>query len=89
MINLIWDSGFKKRYRKIIKNNDYLKTKFHERLDLFCKDPFDSKLKTHKLSGNLKDLWAISITYDCRLIFSFCSDDTVLLIDIGGHDEVY
>jgi len=46
-------------------------------------------LKTHKLSGKLKGLWAFVVEYDCRVVFQFLEEGDVLLIDIGKHDEVY
>jgi mRNA-degrading endonuclease YafQ of YafQ-DinJ toxin-antitoxin module len=58
-------------------------------MKLFSKTPFDRRLRTHKLSGKLEDLWAFSVIYDCRVIFKFLNGDEILLIDIGGHDEVY
>ena len=89
MINLIWDQGFKRRYKKRVKNNTELKTKFWESIELFTKEPFNPRLRTHKLTGKLSGLWAFSIDYDCRVIFKFLNDHEVLLIDIGTHDEVY
>jgi len=56
---------------------------------MFAKDPFHSRLRTHKLSGSLEGLWAFSVSFDCRVIFKFLSKNEILLIDIGGHDEVY
>jgi len=56
---------------------------------MFAKDPFQSRLRTHKLTGKLDGLWAFSVSYDCRVIFKFLSKKEILLIDIGGHDEVY
>ncbi|MBP6974073.1 MAG: type II toxin-antitoxin system YafQ family toxin [Syntrophorhabdus sp.] len=53
------------------------------------KNPFSKQLRTHKLTGTLKGLWAFSVDYDTRVIFSFLTDDEILLIDIGSHDEVY
>jgi addiction module RelE/StbE family toxin len=58
-------------------------------MGLFSENPFDPRLRTHKLTGKLEGLWACSVTYDFRIIFRFLSKDEVLLIDIGGHDEVY
>jgi len=58
-------------------------------MTLFSKNPFHRKLRTHKLSGKLEGLWAFSVTYDCRVIFKFLNGEGILLIDIGGHDEVY
>jgi len=58
-------------------------------MGLFSKNLFNPKLRTHKLTGRLEGLWAFSVAYDCRVIFRFLTKDEVLLIDIGGHDEVY
>ena len=89
MIKLFWDEGFKKAYRKRIKNNEELKRKFWDSIHLFVKEPFNIRLKTHKLSGKLKGLWAFRCSYEYRVIFEFIKSNEVLLIDIGMHDEVY
>lgn len=89
MIKLVWDQRFKRIYKNKVKNNEELKKKFWQTLEIFSHHPFDPRLRTHKLTGKLEGLWAFSITYDCRIIFSFLSKDEALLIDIGGHDEVY
>lgn len=58
--------------------------------DLFENNPFASRIRTHKLSGKLKGLWAFSVDYNCRIIFKFVEGKSnILLIDIGGHNEVY
>lgn len=89
MIKATWDQGFKRSYKKKIKNNQELKKRFWDAVELFSKEPFNSRLRTHKLTGKLKGLWAFSVAFDCRVIFKFLDKDEVLLIDIGGHDEVY
>jgi addiction module RelE/StbE family toxin len=89
MIEFKWDKNFKKSYRKKISKNANLKLKFNECIKTFSENPFNTKLKTHKLSGILKDCWAFSIDYDCRILFKFLDKNKVLLIDIGSHDEVY
>jgi len=58
------------------------------------RDPFQPNLRTHKLSGKLKGLWACWVEYDCRIIFTFDNDpdsnkEMIILIDLGMHDEVY
>jgi mRNA-degrading endonuclease YafQ of YafQ-DinJ toxin-antitoxin module len=59
-------------------------------MELFSKNPFNPRLRTHRLTGKLEGLWAFSVTFDCRLIFKFLNGNEILLIDIGGHhDEVY
>ena len=89
MVNLVWDQAFKKKYKKIFTLNAELKKSFWEAITSFSQNPFDPKLRTHKLTGKLKGLWSFSVSYNCRVIFRFISDHEVLLIDIGSHDEVY
>ncbi len=89
MIKIIWDQGFKRIYKKKIKNNEELKKKFWDTMELFSKEPFNHRLRTHKLTGRLEGLWAFSVTFDYRVIFKFLDKNEVLLVDIGEHDEVY
>jgi addiction module RelE/StbE family toxin len=89
VIEISWDQGFKRIYRKKVKNDDELKNRFWSAVEIFVKDPFQPSLRTHKLTGKLEGLWAFSVSYDCRVIFKFLSKTEILLIDIGGHDEVY
>ena len=89
MIRLTWDRGFKRIYKKKVKHDQGLKKRFWDAIELFSKDPFDYRLRTHKLTGKLEGLWAFSVTFDCRVIFEFLDKNEVLLVDIGGHDEVY
>ena len=89
MIRVTRDQGFKRIYKKKVKNNEELKKRFWDAMELFLKEPFNPHLRTHKLTGRLEGLWAFSVTYDCRVIFKFLDKGEVLLIDIGGHDEVY
>lgn len=56
---------------------------------MFTLDPYDQRLKTHKLSGKLKDLWSFTVDYDERVLFYFTEDEKAVFVDIGSHDEVY
>ncbi len=69
--------------------NPELKPKLLQALETFADNPLSPPLRTHKLSGKLKGLWAFVIAYDCRVIFRFLDNQNILLIDIGKHDEVY
>lgn len=89
MIKVTWDHGFKKLYKKKIKSNEGLRKRFWNSMGLFSRNPFDARLRTHKLTGKLEGLWAFSVDYDWRVIFKFLKEDEILLIDVGGHDEVY
>jgi len=89
MAKLHWDEAFKKIYRKKTVRNHELAQKFGEAIIQLTHNPFDPRLRTHKLTGKLKNLWAFSCGYDCRVVFRFLDDSNILLIDIGSHDEVY
>ena len=69
MIKISWDQGFKRVYRKKVKNDDELKGRFWGAIEMFAKDPFQPRLRTHKLTGRLEGLWAFSVSFDCRVIF--------------------
>jgi len=90
VIKVVWDEGFKRSYKRKIKGNQRLEKKFWAIMRVFEENPLAPKLRTHKLSGKLKGLWAFSIDHENRVIFKFLKDkDEVLLIDIGSHNEVY
>ena len=84
-----FSSAFKRAFKKRIKGNTELEEKFWQKLELFILDPYDSSLKTHKLSGKLKEFWSFSVDYDERVLFYFTEDKNAVFIDIGSHDEVY
>ena len=79
-------SYFARKYRKL---PHYIKKKTIEREKLFIKNPFNSRLSTHKLHGKKKEEWAYSIDYHYRISFIFVGKDEILYTNIGTHDEVY
>lgn len=89
-MEVAFSNSFKRAFKRKIKGTE-VEQEFWSRTDLFIEDPFASKLKTHKLSGKLKDLWSFSIGYDLRVVFFFTEDKPkkVVFIDIGSHNEVY
>lgn len=52
----------------------------------FHKNPFDLRLHTHKLKGELSGIWAYSINRDYRILFRFLNNQEVIYYDIGTHD---
>lgn len=67
------------------KLNVSLVEKVLERTLIFKKDPFDPRLKTHKLHGKLKNQWSFSVDNTYRIIFEFDGPD-VIFLDVGDHD---
>lgn len=89
MVKIAFSSSFKRAFKRKITGNAEREEKFRTKLALFQNKPFETTLKTHKLSGKLKDYWSFSIDYDLRVIFYFADKEAVVFIDIGTHKEVY
>ena len=94
MRKVIWEEGFKRAVKQKTKNQPSLKAKVISAIQSLTEDPFAPKLKSHKLKGDLKGLWACTVEYDCRIVFRFQelegeNETAVQLIDMGSHDDVY
>ena len=89
-MEIAFSSSFKRAFRKKIKGNAVLETEFWNRVEIFITNPHDVFLRTHKLTGKLKDLWSFSITFDLRVVFFFEDNNRkAIFIDFGSHEEVY
>jgi mRNA interferase YafQ len=94
MRKLYWYTSFQRAFKRRTRNNPALQSRAFQVLEGLAQDPFQPMLKTHKLSGQLKGLWACWAEYDCRIVFAFEPDpdggeDMIVLVDMGTHDEVY
>lgn len=93
MRQLVWGKTFIRAHKRAIQRHPDLQAEIEGVLRLLADDPFDPRLRTHKLKGKLLGVWACSISYDLRLVFEFVKsagkEDAVLLIEIGAHEEVY
>jgi addiction module RelE/StbE family toxin len=93
MSRLVWSKTFVRAYRKLYSVILGLAADIEETLRKLVHDPFDPRLRTHKLKGKPAGTWACSVGYDLRLVFEFVKgpdkEDELLLIEIGTHEEVY
>ncbi|MBF0198574.1 MAG: type II toxin-antitoxin system YafQ family toxin [Planctomycetes bacterium] len=90
--NLLQSSRFTRQLKRVLKNNPELKRAVLLVLQTLAEDPYHPRLKTHKLKGDLKRLWACSAAYDLRVLFEFVEHEgekAILLETIGTYDEVY
>ncbi len=82
-MNIDYSPEFVHRFKKLSKE---VKLKAIEKEKIFRKDQFDSRLKTHKLSGKLKGRYAFWIDFKTRIIFSFLNQKLVRFHSVGSHD---
>ena len=87
-MQLIFTSDVKNKLRKIKSKTPKLSEKIHKKLILFLNNPQHPSLRNHKLKGNLKNAWSISIEKDLRMLYYF-DEIGIIFFDIGTHDEVY
>ena len=81
--NIFNHSRFDKGYKKLPKK---VKEEAKKKEKIFRRDPFDPRLRTHKLHGKEKEVWAFWINHRYRIKFIFLNNKEVLFLDIGTHD---
>ncbi|KKU14012.1 MAG: Plasmid stabilization system [Parcubacteria group bacterium GW2011_GWC2_45_7] len=79
---MFYTSRFAREAKRVPRN---LRGAVEERVEIFRRDSFDPRLKTHKLTGALKGFWSFYIDYRYRVIFEFIKADRVLFHSIGDH----
>jgi len=80
--------GLQKELRKIKSHDKILTEKIIKQLVLFQNNHLHSSFRVHKLTGNLENIWSISIDRNIRMLY-FLSEDCAYFFDIGTHDQVY
>lgn len=80
---------FEKSYKKRISFDTKKVKRVAERLKLFEEDPTNPILKDHALIGERSRLRAFSVTGDIRIVYQPVSSDSVIMLDIGSHNQVY
>jgi addiction module RelE/StbE family toxin len=84
-MKIIYSTKFAREYRKLPLK---IKKLAEKREQIFRKDPFEPSLKTHKLTGKLKEYYSFSINYQYRIIFEFVEKDIIWFHSVGTH-EIY
>lgn len=82
------DEKLQEELKVIDKKNPKLARQVQKQLRLFKENPKHKSLRIHKLSGELKNMWSITITKAIRTAY-LLEGDEAYFYDIGTHDEVY
>ena len=90
MYAIVTPDQFLRQARKFFRKHPDLKERFVKVVQDLQVDPFNPQLALHPLSGKLKGLYAISLTYSYRITLTLMvSEKEIVFLDIGSHDEVY
>lgn len=74
---------FGREYKKLSSS---LQRLVRKRTVLFKKNPYDIRLKTHKLHGELEGFHAFWVDFHHRIMFAFVDEKTVEFYSVGDHD---
>jgi mRNA-degrading endonuclease YafQ of YafQ-DinJ toxin-antitoxin module len=93
MLELVLTPRFERAFRRLTAKNPALQSLIEATLWRMAENLADPRLKTHRLSGQLAGLYACSVAYDCRIVFtrqkqSKTGEETLLLVNKGTHEEV-
>lgn len=88
-MNIKFSAKFQKNYRKRVKPNLHLRAKYVERVEIFSVDQNNEILRDHKLGGKLRGCRAFSITGDFRVVYLKMSENEVIFLNVGTHNQVY
>jgi addiction module RelE/StbE family toxin len=80
---ILYSPKFAREYKKL---PDEVKNVAETKEKIFRKDPFDSRLKTHKLAGEFEGFLSFSINFSYRIIFDFADKNTARFYRVGTHD---
>ena len=82
-MRVLYHPKFVREYKKLPNN---IKDQAEEKEKIFRDNPFDPRIKTHKLKGPLSGFWAFLINQKYRIIFDFADKSTVHFYSVGDHD---
>jgi len=85
-MEIIYSSKFVREYKKLPAE---IKDIAQQQEKIFRQNPFDIKLKTHKLQGRLKGFLSFSIGFKYRIIFEFAKDKKTVYFHSAGDHDIY
>ena len=90
--NLRFSDNFLKQYNSLTKKDPLLKQKVKKLLKIIQVNPYYPGLHTHKVNNpTWGEVLSSRVTGDIRLIWTFDNNKrlTLIVLEIGRHDEVY
>ncbi len=87
---IIFPHSYIKRARNFIKKHPEIISQYEKTLKLLELNPHHPSLRLHPLKGKLKGLYSVSVNVSYRITLELIiKDRTIILINIGTHEEIY
>ena len=90
MYKLIETKVYIKKLKKFLKKHPDMIKKYEKTVFLLENNPFHPSLRLHKLQGDKKEFYSVSLDMQYRIILDFIIiENKIFLIDIGTYDDIY
>jgi mRNA-degrading endonuclease YafQ of YafQ-DinJ toxin-antitoxin module len=87
---LLFPESYIRRAHKFLQRHPELLGQYRKTLELLELNPHHPSLRLHRLQGKLADLHSVSINISYRITLELIvSEQEIILVNIGTHDEVY
>lgn len=86
MVQIIPSKNFERSYQRLVQRQTILKKRIKKTILLLSENPEHPSLRLHKLTQ--RGHYSISVNMSIRIICYF-EKDSIYLLEIGTHDEVY
>lgn len=86
MIRVEYSSQFLKSVKQL---PELKQIKLADLLIILKENPFDSRLHTKKLTGDLLGFYSFRITREWRVIFQFINPEGIKLLRVGYRKNIY
>ena len=83
-------TSYLKKLKKFLKKHPDIIDRYIKTIEIIEVNPQHPSLRLHKLQGRLSDFHSVSINMEYRIVIDFIiTEDEIIPIDIGRHDDVY
>jgi len=90
MYEIKYADNYEKKVIKFLKKHKDIYSQYKKTIEILQQNPRHSSLRLHKLRGKMNSFSSVSINMKYRIVIDFIIvDGTIILIDIGNHDDVY
>lgn len=87
---LLFTESYTRRAIRFLRKHPEIKGQYRKTLELLELNPQHPSLRLHKLRGVLTGLHSVSINIAYRITLQFTiQNHTILLVNIGSHEDVY
>ncbi|MCI5120835.1 MAG: plasmid stabilization protein [Candidatus Electrothrix sp. AUS4] len=87
---LIYTDSYLKRAARFVRKHPDLLSQYEKTLKVLEMNTHHPSLRLHQLRGRLKNLHSVSINISYRITLEFYfSEQEIVLVNVGHHNEVY